>query len=79
MAGGHIHCPSEMIALCEESLFEAGDHRHLAQLIDWWLDNPDKIEEWSPKYAAEGMSDHVDKCAARFVGMLQEAIADAKA
>ncbi len=49
------------------------------QLIDWWLDNPDKIEEWSPKYAAEGMSDHVDKCAARFVGMLQEAIADAKA
>ena len=78
IAKAEMSAPSQF-ALCEESLFEAGDHRHLAQLIDWWLDNPDKIEEWSPKYAAEGMSDHVDKCAARFVGMLQEAIADAKA
>ena len=36
----------------------------------------EKIAEWSPRYAAEGMGDHVEKCAERFAAMLEEAIAD---
>ena len=75
IAEAEMSAPSQF-ALCRESLFEAGDDERLAELIDWWLDHPEKIAEWSPRYAAEGMGDHVEKCAERFAAMLEEAIAD---
>ena len=73
IAEAEMSAPSQF-ALCGESLFEAGDDERLAELIDWWLDHPEKIAEWSPRYAAEGMDDHVEKCAERFAAMLEEAI-----
>ena len=75
IAEAEMSAPSQF-ALCRESLFEAGDDERLAEFIDWWLDHPEKIAEWSPRYAAEGMGDHVEKCAERFAAMLEEAIAD---
>lgn len=77
IAKAEMSAPSQF-ALCSECLFDAGDDERLAQLVDWWLDHPDKLAEWSPRYAEEGMSDHVDKCVARFVGMLEEAVADTR-
>ena len=59
IAEAEMSAPSQF-ALCRESLFEAGDDERLAELIDWWLDHPEKIAEWSPRYAAEGMGDHVE-------------------
>lgn len=75
IAKAEMSAPAQF-ALCDESLFDAGDAGHLAALIDWWLDRPDELARWSVRYAEEGASDHVDKCTQRFVGMLTEAIAD---
>lgn len=78
VAEAEMSAPSQF-ALCPESLFPAGDVERLAQLIDWWLDHPEQQEQWRPRYIEEGANDHVDKCAARFVQMLEEAIADDQA
>lgn len=78
VAEAEMSAPSQF-ALCPESLFPAGDDKRLAELIDWWLDNPQAQEQWRPRYVEEGMADHVDKCTQRFVSMLEEAIADDQA
>ena len=75
IAKAEMSAPSQF-AFCEESLFEAGDDKRLAELIDWWLDHPEQIAKWSPRYAAEGLNDHVGECTKRFIAMLKEAIAD---
>lgn len=78
IAEAEMSAPAQF-ALTDRSLFRAGDHRHLAELIDWWLDHPEAIDEWRPRYIEEGAADHVGRCTERFAAMLQEAIADDKA
>lgn len=78
IARAEMSAPAQF-ALCGQSLFEAGDSRHLARLIDWWIDNPQEQARWRPRYIQEGMDDHVGACAQRFEAMLQEAIADDRA
>lgn len=78
VAEAEMSAPAQF-ALCPESLFDAGDDKRLAQLIDWWLDRPEAQEQWRPRYIEEGMRDHVDKCTQRFTAMLQQAIADDRA
>lgn len=78
IAKAEMSAPSQF-ALCEESLFDAGDAAQLAARIDWWLDRPEELARWSPRYAEEGMADHVDRCTERFAQMLAEAIADDEA
>ncbi len=75
IAQAEMSAPAQF-ALCPESLFEAGDVEHVASLIDWWIDHPEAIEQWSPRYAAAGADDHVEQCTQRFTAMLEEAIAD---
>ena len=75
VAQAEMSAPSQF-ALTPESLFPSGDSNRLAQLIDWWLDHPGEISKWRPRYIEEGANDHVEKCACRFLSMLEEAIID---
>ena len=78
IAKAQMSAPAQF-ALCDESLFAAGDDERLAALIDWWIDHPEEQKKWRPRYIEEGAADHVEECTKRFVAMLEEAIADDKA
>lgn len=65
-------------ALCEESLFRAGDSGDLARKIDYWIEHPKEKKEYSEKYARAQEENRVPACVARAEKMYQQAISDKK-
>ena len=60
-------------ALCPESTFENGNADDLAAKIDWWIEHPDKREEYSRKYAEFAGEDlRQDNCMKKMEKMLIE-------
>ena len=62
-------------ALCNESLFKCNDSKDLAAKIDWWIEHPDKRNEYSKRYAESALKnfDHED-CMKRMEEMLEKTI-----
>lgn len=61
-------------ALCDESLFRAGDPKDLAKKIDYWIEHPERKAEFSEKYMRQQDGNRVDMCVARMEDMYREAI-----
>lgn len=69
---------TSQFALCEESLFKAGDSDDLARRIDYWIEHPEKKKEYSEKYAKAQDENRVEACVARAEEMYKQAISDKK-
>ena len=66
-------CATKSYALCPESTFENGNPSDLAAKIDWWIEHPDKREEYSRKYAEFAGEDlRQDNCMKKMEKMLIE-------
>ena len=55
-------------------LFRAGDARHLAERIDYWLDHPQERAALAPRYAQLGDHNRVVDCVRKAEAMYAEAI-----
>ncbi len=66
-------------ALCDRSLFRAGDPTSLAEQVDWWLEHPDERDRMGQEYARLAERYRVGTCVSRFERMLRQAIDDARA
>lgn len=70
---------ASQFALTDSSVFPARNAKALARRIDWWIEHPKELAEWSPKYAQEAHDKYaLPQCVRKFVAMEREAIADAR-
>lgn len=68
---------AQQFAMCDESVFPAGDAQALAELIDWWIEHPAARLAWSNRYAKQAVDRYgIEHCVALFVDMLRVAIVD---
>lgn len=61
-------------ALCEESLFNAEDASQLAQRIDYWIEHPEALRYWEPRYQEEAKKLSLSACVSHFLTMEEMAI-----
>ncbi len=69
---------TKQFALTEESLFKAGDARDLAKKIDYFIENPNRLEELRGKYSTIAKNYDISLCVDSIIKMYKEAIADFK-
>lgn len=61
-------------ALGKENLFKAGDAKDLAQKIDYFIDNPDKLRECAARYSDYAEQFRLDRCIDKMEEMFEEAV-----
>ncbi len=61
-------------ALCDESLFEAGNSRDLAQKIDYWITHEQRRKEMELVYSEQGKKYSLDTCVRKMEDMFEAAI-----
>lgn len=66
-------------AVDERCIFKCGDEAELAQVIDYWIDNPEVKAKTEQKYLASGIAFDQEKCMEKMEQMLLEAIKNHKA
>ncbi|WEV53604.1 glycosyltransferase [Bifidobacterium sp. ESL0704] len=70
---------ASQFALTDSSVFPARNAKALARRIDWWIEHPQELAEWGPKYAQEAREKYaLPQSVHRFVAMEREAIAGAQ-
>ncbi|WEV76329.1 glycosyltransferase [Bifidobacterium sp. ESL0800] len=70
---------ASQFALTDSSVFPARNAKALARRIDWWIEHPQELAEWGPKYAQEAREKYaLPQSVHWFVTMEREAIADAQ-
>ncbi|TCD54953.1 glycosyltransferase [Alloscardovia theropitheci] len=74
IASAHLSAARDF-ALCNESLFQVGDARELASLIDYWIDNPSQRAQWGQTYAQHTRKTYsIKQSIHKFIEMEREAI-----
>lgn len=64
-------------ALCEQSVYEWGNADELAEKLDWWVEHPDELRVWGPRYAAAARERYsLEQSVRSFVDMACRACAE---
>ena len=61
-------------ALCEQSLFKAGNPKDCAAKIDYWIEHPEEKKRMAQQYVAASEQYRLGSCIDSMVSMFQEAI-----
>lgn len=67
---------TSQFALHERSLYPAGDIQALARRIDWWIEHPQELDQFSDKYAASAEQYRLSYCIDALEDMFAQAIED---
>lgn len=62
--------------ICEESLFKAGDHKDLAQKLDWWIEHPEERLSYKKEYVEHSKNFLIEKSIDKTIEMFKSAIKD---
>ncbi|MGD9559632.1 MAG: glycosyltransferase, partial [Oscillospiraceae bacterium] len=69
---------TQQYALCEESLFAAGDADDLAAKIDYWIEHPKQRAHYATLHMAQQEQNRVESCAQQMLALYRQAIKDAR-
>ena len=65
-------------ALCEESLFAAGDADDLADKIDYWIEHPQEKAAYAQQYIAQQEGNRVEACTQKMLDVYRMVIEEEK-
>ena len=65
-------------ALCEQSLFEAGNSDDLARRIDYWIENEQERRRMEFAYSEHGKKYSLDYCVRQMETMFEDAIIESR-
>lgn len=71
VSDSHLSATKEF-AIDEKCVFESRNHRDLARIIDYWIDNPSERHEYERKYLREAPSFEQATCMKRMEEMMHE-------
>lgn len=60
----------------EQSIFEHGDYKSLAQKIDWWIEHPDELKAQRKVISEHAMNFTIERSMDYYIEMFEEAIKD---
>ncbi len=62
--------------ICEESLFKRGDYKDLAKKLDWWIEHPEKRQEYKKNYIEHSKKFLIENSIDQTIEMFKQAIKD---